>query len=111
MVGRFVGRVVLPSRPLLFQGMTRFTIQIGPETRHYVICQTTATRWYDGFGTIEVWRTAGKRIVLIAEDFFEWQTGRYSSGGYEVKTDNVLEDIHKTPEDVAKELAPRAYDK
>ena len=51
----------------------------------YVIAQTSAPLSYDGFGTLSLLETYGPgneifRIVLIREEQFNWQFGRYASG-------------------------------
>lgn len=55
-------------------------VQLGDEPVNYVLGQTTAPQAYDGFGTISVLKTQDVRIVLVREEHFTWQNGRYNSG-------------------------------
>ena len=63
------------------------TVTIDGESLLYFVGQTTAPISYDGFGTVNVCETYGEegqrvRVVLIREDSFNWQNGRYNSGLY-----------------------------
>jgi hypothetical protein len=65
------------------------TVAIDGEMVLYFVAQTTAPIAYDGFGTINVfesWMYGGSgetvRVVLIRDEHFNWQTGRYNSGLY-----------------------------
>jgi hypothetical protein len=58
------------------------TVAIDGESVLYFVAQTTAPIAYDGFGTISVFETSNVRVVLIREEHFNWQNGRYNSGLY-----------------------------
>jgi hypothetical protein len=63
----------------------RISVRIGgDDSVLYHIRQTRAPRDYDGFGTIQL-ADYGKeqgRLVLIRDEHFLWQTGRYESGWF-----------------------------
>ena len=65
--------------------LDKMTVAIDGETVTYLVAQTTAPRAYDGFGTLSLADTYGPsgesvRVVLIREEHFAWQNGRYNSG-------------------------------
>ena len=77
--------------------MPKITVTIGSFTQTYIICWTTAPAGYDGFGTITVYddeSSPNNRLVLIATEHFEWQTGRYRSGMYSVTEPDSCE-VHE----------------
>ena len=58
------------------------SVRIGVDHVLYHIRVTRAPKNYDGFGTIEL-RDYGQpvgRLVLIRDEHYGWQTGRYQSG-------------------------------
>ena len=81
--------------------LDRITVGIDGEAVTYFIAQTTAPRAYDGFGTFTIYsydfdedgRAVSKdgfRMVLIREEHFEWQNGRYNSGlFYAIRPEDV----------------------
>jgi hypothetical protein len=82
------------------------TVAIDDQPVTYFVAQTTAPKAYDGFGTINVFETYGDtgnernvRIVLIREEHFNWQNGRYNSGLYYA--------THYDKENIAQELWKR----
>jgi hypothetical protein len=65
----------------------------------YHIRQTRAPKAYDGFGTIELQDVGGDigRFVLIRDEHFNWQSGRYSSGMFACAAPDAIdaEDVKK----------------
>jgi len=60
--------------------MNNISVTIGNDLVLYQIRQTKAPCQYDGFGTFEVANYAGDRVVLIRDEHYQWQMGRYASG-------------------------------
>jgi hypothetical protein len=58
------------------------TIAIGSGTEPvtYHVMDTTAPVDYDGFGTFTITEFEDVRTVLIRDEHYQWQTGRYGSG-------------------------------
>ena len=51
-----------------------------PEPTYWHVRETDAPKEYDGFGTFAVAEYDDKRVVLIRDEHYNWQYGRYGSG-------------------------------
>lgn len=58
----------------------RIEVKIGKSTVTYGARVIDAPKEYDGFGTLTVSESSGRRLVLIQEQHLDWQVGRYASG-------------------------------
>ena len=67
------------------------TVKIGTIEKNYFLRLTSAPRNYDGFGTIEIESNEDERIILIDSINIDWQEGRYTSGMYVCKDEDIPE--------------------
>jgi hypothetical protein len=72
----------MSARAPLAERLARFAPSVADVTEEHALYATTAGSEYDGFGTRELGRAHGVRLVAVQLEYMRWQTDRYASGGY-----------------------------